>query len=1023
MTRKKQLDRSRKWAKRKGSQESPAPRDSSLARILDELQTAAFKGTIDRGQAAFLKDLLHQSPILAAAHCGRNEAVECLLRAGRDPNTTSKDGTTPLMLAVAQGHVDVVTRLLEEGADAWIISKDGKSALQLAVQNMNPILFNFIWNHLEKADRAALLKSSKCLLHLASELGWDFCVAFLLKFPEADAEQKGKDGKTALMAAAAEGRDNVVMRLLNFGAQILREDQCGATAACWAVARRHMSTAKTIFLRMTSAEKETYVQKRLSLLISPTTSGRDTRTFYRDMLFRVLVAVRLFMENGVRLLLSHSVFEALISCCRRHMQDASILNPILHICACFLHDKAAFSKYIQHDMAEAFIDSSAPNFILEVLSTHAPNSQTCSTALLPILPVIELEAGRLWVKQHLKALIPPFREFSPKKDMDFFWTEGEKIKTCVMWERFKERFAQFYFDEFGVLLEIVEPIIPEEAKGTLSRKRAPVIGTNKSPPTKKKTSNKRSPRQQLQVSFRDTFRMSKRERVGIATKNADLATFDIVPTAPPSTPSAAGQLRGYANAVKNNLPKREALLEGPCNAQASNFQEVKNSKEPCNKNLLNDLVLDKMTETKPTTAGSRPVQSRSFPLRRSNSAPSLKNSMYSVSAFNPFHSKKIEPLSRAIETLSSSWNATMGDTADNPRFVSQCGADAGKADRCRETKLPCQLLHALQESVLRDILKTEQMKSLNKEETAMSLAEAMLKAMNKVAKVDAASEEARHSNVVAEVRRVDSVDTIECSSWWKMTDKLDIGETPVLSASWTSENQRWKQGYQELANSPEGTLVHVKGIFYKDTKRLSLMRGKYSILGGKMEVFLAMTKSGMELLLKKIELQSDIPKALNRISSFQKLNITHRNLIFPHVTCLCSQQTQACYIVWPPQERNLSEHVALLKEIKYPLIEWGRTAATQILDGLTFLHIRSQPILHGRLKPSNVLVSSKGHILLTDFGLQEIAPDIPFGFVTRDHQEDTLTQAGGQGNLYTPSPKIWPKHVIPLRRICRWLVW
>ncbi|KIO25926.1 hypothetical protein M407DRAFT_50721, partial [Tulasnella calospora MUT 4182] len=50
----------------------------------------------------------------------------------------------------------------------------------------------------------------------------------------------------------------------------------------------------------------------------------------------------------------------------------------------------------------------------------------------------------------------------------------------------------------------------------------------------------------------------------------------------------------------------------------------------------------------------------------------------------------------------------------------------------------------------------------------------------------------------------------------------------------------------------------------------------------------------------------------------------------------------------------------------------GLRIAHQVASGLAYLHSRNPPIVHGDIKPENVLVSKEGVVKLTDFGLSTI---------------------------------------------------
>ena len=56
-------------------------------------------------------------PLLLACANGNPAALELLLKAGANPNSTNANGTTALMIAAASGNSDAV-KLLDEGADA-----------------------------------------------------------------------------------------------------------------------------------------------------------------------------------------------------------------------------------------------------------------------------------------------------------------------------------------------------------------------------------------------------------------------------------------------------------------------------------------------------------------------------------------------------------------------------------------------------------------------------------------------------------------------------------------------------------------------------------------------------------------------------------------------------------------------------------------------------------------------------------------------------------------------------------------
>lgn len=43
-----------------------------------------------------------------------------------------------------------------------------------------------------------------------------------------------------------------------------------------------------------------------------------------------------------------------------------------------------------------------------------------------------------------------------------------------------------------------------------------------------------------------------------------------------------------------------------------------------------------------------------------------------------------------------------------------------------------------------------------------------------------------------------------------------------------------------------------------------------------------------------------------------------------------------------------------------------------MVNGLKFLHLTSNGIVHGNMKPSNVLIDAFGNIRLSDFGITDV---------------------------------------------------
>ncbi|KAL1432414.1 hypothetical protein MTO96_013172 [Rhipicephalus appendiculatus] len=1044
MVRKKQLDRAKKRARWKGDEEEPKW-DSTVCHALEALQSLVFQGANDRCKSALLKELYKRAPLLAAAYCGHTPSVEALLNAGNDVNVTAREGY---------------------------------NAIHLAVQKMNIIIFNELWTKLEKlgrTDNSLMDKNNKTLLHTAAEIGWDYCVAFLLGRSSTDVEQKSRDGRTPMMCAAYEGQTDIVGRLLQAGAHILTEDQSGATAACLAICRRHDATARLLFGKMSSAEKAQYVSRRISLLQSQSASSRDHRCFYRDTLFRVLLFIRRQLEGGTELLLSNDVFVSLVACGRRSRSDSSVVGPLFHLCACLMYDKADYSKYVHADMVEAFMRSGGLDLSLDVLGqeTESCDFQCRCSALLPVLPVAELEEGLCWVREHVDELVRPFRVFGAKKDVLAYWVDGECVKTNVMWERFTEAFTRLHLEVRGTPL--VSDVGAEEGSELASDPSVPFAllqggaVKRKSPPQslKKqshKTLNKKAPKPRavqalLQVTFSEDSRMAKKvRRVPLSVPKTEeqalapptkpvnvLAVMSMAPTVVP----AALPLQGYANALKSNLPKEKPPLHLDETLPPRFKFTGDGTRSPRRKREHASLPgasmsLEDSFSSQPfimITDGENPS------LRRVQSDPALNSPKAKAAAKQKLTFLESNSFGKAVADEACELCRT-SQTAESPtvpmdaetnsalrgeKRPSNEGLIANQEERVTQTaghnsktlpekdafapgqtkrKLGCHRLHCLQEHLFREITRSRKMKrpEVNRDtsSTAMTLVETMLRALNSLLqkplyKANASLDPRVETQPLFTVDR-DAVDLYAMQDVQEQQSDEEVGnqelfkadgawsgnfayvaareiaydDQATLSSIWLSESQRWKKAFFDVANSPLSSLVAVNGFFYSEEMSNFLPGAR---INDRTTVHLGIAKNGREVLLKKIKFRpEDFESALVRVLKFKKLDLYHGNINESHVTW--NSASSLVYVLWHPQDRNLEQYMALLRERKLSLVKWGRVAMGQLLDALAFLHTRKEPIVHGRLKPSNILVSPRGTLLLSDLAPPGVLPSIPLGVVS-----------------------------------------
>lgn len=83
---------------------------------------------------------LERSLCLAATH-GHFNIVECLIKFGVNPSTTTRDYPLPLHCAASNNHLKIVEFLVRLGADINVVDKEGAAALHLACSNTDIVNF------------------------------------------------------------------------------------------------------------------------------------------------------------------------------------------------------------------------------------------------------------------------------------------------------------------------------------------------------------------------------------------------------------------------------------------------------------------------------------------------------------------------------------------------------------------------------------------------------------------------------------------------------------------------------------------------------------------------------------------------------------------------------------------------------------------------------------------------------------------------------------------------------------------
>lgn len=197
-----------------------------------ELMNAAKNGDIvgvqkiiDRGADVNQQNNKGKTALMFAASEGHEDIVQFLIDHGAKVDIADEYGTTALIVASTAGKYKVVELLLAHNANPDVRDQSGSAPLVNAVYFGHTRTVKLLLPKLDKIDK----KDGEELLLLASGLGHADIVGEMIDFG-ISVNARGLKQRTALMAAAAFNKPEVIKVLLKKGADPAASDSDGNTA-------------------------------------------------------------------------------------------------------------------------------------------------------------------------------------------------------------------------------------------------------------------------------------------------------------------------------------------------------------------------------------------------------------------------------------------------------------------------------------------------------------------------------------------------------------------------------------------------------------------------------------------------------------------------------------------------------------------------------------------------------------------------------------------------------------------------
>jgi hypothetical protein len=183
------------------------------------------------------------TPLMGAAHMGREEMVRFLLSAGANVHAQDENARTPLMHAADENRASIVRLLIQRGADVNALDAALQTPLHLACWQNHVDAMRELLRAGARVDMRDCTQRTPLMLAATEDVPE---VITLLCGAGADVEAHDFQGNTALMIAAMEGRSRVVQVLLSRGARASTANRDGLTALDWAAQYQHQDTARLL---------------------------------------------------------------------------------------------------------------------------------------------------------------------------------------------------------------------------------------------------------------------------------------------------------------------------------------------------------------------------------------------------------------------------------------------------------------------------------------------------------------------------------------------------------------------------------------------------------------------------------------------------------------------------------------------------------------------------------------------------------------------------------------------------------
>ncbi|RFN46273.1 ankyrin repeat-containing protein [Fusarium flagelliforme] len=196
----------------------------------------------NKGARVELADTEGCTPLSWASKNGHKDVVQILIDEGVCIDSTDNTDRTALSWASQSGHQHVVRLLLIHSADSVLSDKQGWSPLWYAILGSHDSVIHLL---LELGAVTWTDRSHWPILHHAATTCGNWVVGQLLD-RGGDIESTDRQGRTCLLWAVQEGRENTVKFLRDRGASDKVRDEQGQSTLSWAARQGNLAMTKLL---------------------------------------------------------------------------------------------------------------------------------------------------------------------------------------------------------------------------------------------------------------------------------------------------------------------------------------------------------------------------------------------------------------------------------------------------------------------------------------------------------------------------------------------------------------------------------------------------------------------------------------------------------------------------------------------------------------------------------------------------------------------------------------------------------